>query len=608
MYKSSKKRGLDRREFISSMLVLSPTALLLGAKPATLLASPPRSPREVPYVIFEDDFDSDSDGPAALCMLLELEAAGECRIIACGTSETQEYATATMAATLHYFGRGDIPLGSYRDDLRPIHPDSRIYDKPLFSQYMAADEFNYGHTRKHFRDYPDAVEVYVSALNSLPAGAKAKLIIAGGQTNLAELLKDYPDVVHQRVSELHVMGGRNNPDDPEEKWQRDSNLSNTAPFQTKYVAENWPPEIPMYIGDAFLGIGVPFMRPAIRAKLSDLHPAKRIHLLYRLGWDSPHGNALDLMSVITAVRGFTNLNGVDLIKQRGTLEVHPDTGNHRFISSPNGAHTILRRPRLDNEGRKLDYKGKETVSWEHDSMGDYAAGKLADYIDDIILLRGGDANDGVFRDEFLAERGNNKSESLQTRRGWTKAGAPDSNTLIDASDTSDLYSEKARYVQFNGNSNTPPYNVQLKDFGKNDIRVRARVMVTQPDGYVGLCVRSDAGANTKGLNLRIHPGTRGLRLYNNDTPLEQFRSLEPAHEFAINTWYTLDLQVRGNQLIGRLCCDYNGRTLLEQVEVTLSSIDDHHWAGLIARDKGERASWFQAGDGKRKVISNKNYI
>lgn len=37
-----------------------------------------------PYVIFEDDFDSDSDGPAALCMLLELEAAGECKIIACG--------------------------------------------------------------------------------------------------------------------------------------------------------------------------------------------------------------------------------------------------------------------------------------------------------------------------------------------------------------------------------------------------------------------------------------------------------------------------------------------------------------------------------------------
>jgi hypothetical protein len=39
-----------------------------------------------------------------------------------------------------------------------------------------ADEFNYGHTRRHRRDYPDAVEVYVNALNALPDGAKAKII------------------------------------------------------------------------------------------------------------------------------------------------------------------------------------------------------------------------------------------------------------------------------------------------------------------------------------------------------------------------------------------------------------------------------------------------
>jgi inosine-uridine nucleoside N-ribohydrolase len=581
-FNSYKKGRMDRRKFIANMLASSPAALILstkpvnllfGARPSNLLVSMSRSEEEVPYVIFEDDFDSDSDGPAALCMLLELEAAGECKILACGTSETQEYATATMEANLHYFGRGDIPLGSFRDDLRPIDPDStKLYDEPLFSQYMAADEFNYGHTRRHFRDYPDAVEVYVNALNALPEGARAKLIIGGGQTNLAELLKDHPDVVRQRVSELHFMGGMNNPDDPEEKWQMDSNLSNTDPFSTKYVAENWPSEIPMYVADTFLGLRVPFMRPAIRAQLSDLHPAKRIHLLYRLGWELPHGNALDLMSVITAVRGFINLNGVDIIKQRGTLEVHPTTGLHRFISSPGGPHIILRR-NTDNE----------------------TSNRLADYIDDILLLSGGDAGDGVFRDEFLAERGNDKSETLQTRRGWTKAGAADSDTLIDASDASNLYSKKARYVQFNGNSDTAPYNVQVKDFGSKDVRVRARVMVTQAGGYVGLCVRSDTGDNALGLNMRLQPGSRGLRLYNNDMPLDQVRTLDPAHDFAINTWYTIDLQVTGDKLVGRLCSDYNGRTLLEQVELTLPGIDDRRWAGLIARDTGERASWFQKG-------------
>jgi hypothetical protein len=119
------------------------------------------------------------------------------------------------------------------------------------------------------------------------------------------------------------------------------------------------------------------------------------------------------MSVITAVRGFTNLNGVDIIKVRGTLEINDDSssshyGYHRFISSPDGPHTLLRRVR-------------DTATAE----------KLADYIDDILLLRGGDAGDGVFRDEFVVPM-SDASETLQTRRGWTKAGAGDSNTLIEA--------------------------------------------------------------------------------------------------------------------------------------------------------------------------------
>jgi len=578
---TKKNKGIDRREFVAALLALPPAAQLLGASPAALPASSPRPAKEVPYVIFEDDFDSDSDGPAALCMLLELEAAGECRIIACGTSELHEDSTATMAATLRYFGRGDIPLGSYRDDLWPYDPAAtRLYDESLFCQHMAADEFNYGHTRRHRREYPDAIEVYVNALNALPPGAKAKIIIAGGQTNLRTLLKQHPQRVCDRVSELHFMGCKNNPKDPETKWQTDSNVSNTDPFAVKYVAENWPTEIPVYIVDSYLGYGIHSCRPGLRAQLSDLHPAKRIFRLHRQPIDNPVAAALDQMSVITAVRGFTNLNGVDIIKVRGTLEINDDSsssyyGYHRFISSPDGPHTLLRRVR-------------DTATAE----------KLADYIDDILLLRGGDAGDGVFRDEFTVPV-KDPSETLQTRRGWTKANAADSNTLIETGEYrrySDRYDERSQYVQFNGNSSTAPYNVQVQDFGSKDVRVRARVMVTQPDGYVGLCVRSDGGGdNARGLNLRIEPGRRGLQLYNNDSPLAQTRTLEPAHAFAVNIWYTLDLQVKGNRLIGRLCWDYNGRTLLEQVEVTLPSIDDRRWAGLIARDKGERAGWFQKG-------------
>jgi hypothetical protein len=366
------------------------------------------------------------------------------------------------------------------------------------------------------------------------------------------------------------MGGMCHPEDPETKWNRDSNLWSTR-FDTKYIAENWPREIPVYIADVYLGLQVPFCRPALRKQLSDLHPAKRIHLLYRLGWDVPHGNALDLMSVITAVRGFTNLNGVDLMLQRGTLEVHPTTGLHRFISSPDGPHTLLRRP-LDGD----------------------TASKLADYIDDILLLSGGDADDGIFRDEFVAERGSNKSETLQTRRGWIKAGAADSDTLINASGP--LHDENARYVQFNGNSGNSPYNVQVKDFGSNDICVRARVMVTQSDGYVGLCVRSDAADNARGLNLRIQPGRPGLRLYENDTSITtQTRTIGSATAWALNRWYVIELEVQDTALVGRLYDDDTQAQVLEEVQATLVSVAQRTFAGLIAHDTLERADWFQSG-------------
>jgi len=189
-------------------------------------------------------------------------------------------------------------------------------------------------------------------------------------------------------------------------------------------------------------------------------------------------------------------------------------------------------------------------------------------------------------------------ETLQSRRGWIKAGAADSNTLIETGEYrrySDRYHAESQFVQFNGNSSTEPYNVQVKDFGSANLRVRARVMVPHPEGYIGLCVRSDAGDEVQGLNLRIRPGIPGLQLYHNNSPLAQTRSHGPATPFALDTWFTLELEVDGLRLFGRLYDDQDSRKLLEQVEVTLPALTEHCHAGILARDKGERADWFQAG-------------
>jgi sialidase-1 len=157
---------------------------------------------------------------------------------------------------------------------------------------------------------------------------------------------------------------------------------------------------------------------------------------------------------------------------------------------------------------------------------------------------------------------------------------------------------------------------------------------SDPNGYVGLCVRADAGDNPLGLDLRIQPDVPGLRFYEGDRPLPQISFQEPVEDqnvvgFAripgtsgiltnpaagrsqtavrLNTCYTLDLQIKGDRLIDRLCSDENGRTVLEQIQATLpnravpssavptTQPNNRRYAGLIPRDKGERATWFQQG-------------
>jgi hypothetical protein len=260
--------------------------------------------------------------------------------------------------------------------------------------------------------------------------------------------------------------------------------------------------------------------------------------------------------------------------RRGRLEVNgqpdsPDYGRHRFIGSPDGPHYLMRR------------------------LQDPAtAKKLADYLDAILLLRDGDAGDGVFRDEFTATRGKDAIETLQTRRGWIKAGHPASDTLIDGSDPAH-YSEKAQFVQFTGNTRSAPYTVQLREVGPGDIRLRARVMVTHQDGFIGLCLRAEA--DPMGIQLRVQPNGPGLRLYQNTAALPQTRTHGQPTAFTTRTWFTIELQSQGDRFIGSLYDDSNNAVLLEQVECTLPDNAKRQHAGLIARGNGERADWFQSG-------------
>ena len=197
-------------------------------------------------VILDTDINSDNDDVAAVAMLHAMADDGKVDILAMGAVSRCPYSPACLDAINTYYGRGDIPIGTYKGNEKGPRSKSR-YAKAVAQQCPnnmgLADQV------------PDVIMIYRSVLAQQPD--QTVTMIAVGQTNnLVNLLHSSPDafsrlggrdLVRKKVKTLFVMAPYFN---ERNTYQRAFNFT-TAPKVAVELVATWP--TPIKFGEGNLG-------------------------------------------------------------------------------------------------------------------------------------------------------------------------------------------------------------------------------------------------------------------------------------------------------------------------------------------------------------------
>jgi len=191
-------------------------------------------------IILDSDIGQDCDDAGVMALMHKFADYGEAEILATMFPMQDPMGAPAMDVINTYYGRPDIPIGTYKGNFQ--------YIGKLFDHYNTKLATHFPHNLKHGNDAPDAVELYRKILAKQPD--KSVVIVAvGPERLLADLLKtgadrysklNGRDLVNKKVRLLSLMGA-GFPKDHE--W----NIK-IAPDAARLVAETWPTPI-VYSGN-----------------------------------------------------------------------------------------------------------------------------------------------------------------------------------------------------------------------------------------------------------------------------------------------------------------------------------------------------------------------
>jgi PKD repeat protein len=154
----------------------------------TIISGKPKS------VIFETDMCLDVDDVGALAVLHALANNDEAELLAVCYNEVHPHGPSTIDAINTWYGRGDIPVGVYKDTL----------SEPDYSPYLEAVS-NFPHDLDSTNAL-NALDVYQNVLSEQP-DSSVTIISVGFLNNLNDLLNANPELIAKKVKELVIMGG-----------------------------------------------------------------------------------------------------------------------------------------------------------------------------------------------------------------------------------------------------------------------------------------------------------------------------------------------------------------------------------------------------------------
>lgn len=219
------------RELLGLIMVCF-SLLMGGCQPSPAKSADKNKPVKV---ILDSDIGQDSDDAAVMALLHKLADNGEAEILATMFPMQDPMGAPAMDVINTYYGRPDIPIGTYKGDYKYI---GKLYD-----HYNTKLATNFPHDLKHGQDAPDAVALYRKILAEQP-DKSVVIVVVGPERLLADLLQTGSDqysklsgrdLVKKKVKLLSVMGG-------EFPKGHEWNIK-IAPDASKLIAETWPTPI-----------------------------------------------------------------------------------------------------------------------------------------------------------------------------------------------------------------------------------------------------------------------------------------------------------------------------------------------------------------------------
>jgi inosine-uridine nucleoside N-ribohydrolase len=285
-------------------------------------------------VILDTDIRGDCDDAGALAVLHALADLGEAEILAVVTNlkEPTNSTAAAVDVINTYYGRTDIPIGTYKREVATWDVQPSPFCSVLKDQFPNDAAFN--------DKMPDALDIYRKVIASQP-DTSVTICSVGALSNLSELLHSGPDqyssldgrdLVISKVKKLVVMGG---------EYPRSSRPEYNIrldPLAAVTVTLQWPGEI---IWQGF-EVGFAIITGAELQQTPLDNPVRKAYELrpFRDRWAIDQGKpSHDQAAVLIAVRGVDrdlwrlSPPGLVVVDSEGNTEWKPVAkGNHRFVT------------------------------------------------------------------------------------------------------------------------------------------------------------------------------------------------------------------------------------------------------------------------------------
>jgi inosine-uridine nucleoside N-ribohydrolase len=280
-------------------------------------------------IILDTDFGNDCDDTGALAILHQMAYNGEAEILATMYPMPDEFGASAIDAINTYYGKPDIPVGTYKGNYEYKGQHNDYYNSLLTNSFP--------NDLKTGKNAPDAIMLYRRILASQPDNS-VTIVVVGPQRLVADLLLSKADsiskldgiaLVKKKVKQLVSMGAEY----PKgEEW----NIK-LSPDASKLVAEKWPTTV-VYSG---FEIGEPIMTG--ERLLTETPEQSPVRMAFATNPDldaKKNRHSWDQTAVLFAVRGLKDYWTMG----SGTIEIADDGKNNWLDTGKTRKYLIAKKP------------------------------------------------------------------------------------------------------------------------------------------------------------------------------------------------------------------------------------------------------------------------